>query len=90
MPRLHVTTAFMPVSVPPAEVGAVRDALDGAGVAVDSAEATMLSSNTIELDNEADAKKVLRLVDLLEDHDDVQNVYANFDIPDEILELVDA
>ena len=42
------------------------------------------------LDNESDAKKVLHLVDLLEDHDDVQNVYANFDIPDAILELVEA
>ncbi len=42
------------------------------------------------LDNESDAKKVLRLVDLLEDLDDVQNVYANFDIPDSILELVEA
>jgi transcriptional/translational regulatory protein YebC/TACO1 len=48
----------------------------------------MLPSSTIAIDTEADAKKVLRLVDLLEDNDDVQNVYANFDIPDDILELV--
>ena len=41
-------------------------------------------------DNESDAKKVLHLIDLLEEHDDVQNVYANFDIPDAILELVEA
>jgi transcriptional/translational regulatory protein YebC/TACO1 len=50
----------------------------------------LLASNTVAIGNESDAKKVLRLVDLLEDHDDVQNVYANFDIPDSILELVEA
>jgi transcriptional/translational regulatory protein YebC/TACO1 len=44
----------------------------------------------VALGTESDAKKVLHLVDLLEDHDDVQNVYANFDIPDAILELVEA
>ena len=47
----------------------------------------MVPTTTVPLDNESDAKKVLRLVDLLEEHDDVQNVYANFDIPDAILEL---
>jgi transcriptional/translational regulatory protein YebC/TACO1 len=50
----------------------------------------MVSSTTVPLDNETDAKKVLRVVDLLEEHDDVQNVYSNFDIPDSILELVEA
>jgi transcriptional/translational regulatory protein YebC/TACO1 len=69
---------------------AVRTALEEAGMAVDSSEVTLLPSTTIALDNESDAKKVLHLVDLLEDHDDVQNVYANFDIPDSILELVEA
>ena len=49
-----------------------------------------VSTTTVPLDNEADARKVLHLIDLLEDHDDVQNVYANFDIPDAILELVEA
>ena len=65
-------------------------ALEEAGIAIESAEVTMLASQTVPLDNENDAKKVLRLVDLLEDNDDVQNVYANFDIPDAILELVEA
>jgi YebC/PmpR family DNA-binding regulatory protein len=74
----------------PSDVGAVRAAIEEAGVVVDSAEATMLPTTTIALDNETDAKKVLRLIDLLEELDDVQNVYANFDIPDAILELVDA
>jgi transcriptional/translational regulatory protein YebC/TACO1 len=50
----------------------------------------MLPTTTVPLDNESDAKMVLHLIDLLEEHDDVQNVYANFDIPDSILELVEA
>ena len=50
----------------------------------------MLATTSVPLDNEGDARKVLRLIDLLEDHDDVQNVYANFDIPDAIIELVEA
>ena len=45
---------------------------------------------TIALETEADARKVLRVVDALEDHDDVQAVYANFDIPDSVLEALDA
>ena len=78
------------VTTPPSDMPTVRGALDEASMAVESAEVTMISSNTINLDNEGDAKKVLHLIDLLEDHDDVQNVYANFDIPDAILELVEA
>ncbi len=76
------------VTTPPSDLPAVRATLDDAGVEVDSAEVTLLPSTTIALDNESDAKKVLHLVDLLEDHDDVQNVYANFDIPEEILATV--
>jgi YebC/PmpR family DNA-binding regulatory protein len=78
------------VTTAPPDLAAVRDGLERAGIGIDSAEVTMVASNTVPLDNESDAKKVLRLIDLLEDHDDVQNVYANFDIPDNILELVEA
>ena len=78
------------ITTAPGELPAVRDALEVAGIGFDSAEVTLLASNTVPLDNESDAKKVLRLIDLLEEHDDVQNVYANFDIPDNILELVEA
>ncbi len=78
------------VTTPPSDVTAVKAAIEESGIAVESAEATMLASNTVPLDNESDAKKVLHLIDLLEEHDDVQNVYANFDIPDSILELVGA
>jgi YebC/PmpR family DNA-binding regulatory protein len=75
---------------PPGELGTLRAALESAGIPFDSADLTMVSTTTTPLDNEADARKVLRLIDALEDHDDVQNVYANFDIPDSVLELVEA
>jgi len=78
------------ITTPPSDFAAVRDALEKSGVTVESAEPTMVASSTIPLATESDARKVLRLVDLLEEHDDVQNVYANFDIPDEILDLVEA
>jgi YebC/PmpR family DNA-binding regulatory protein len=78
------------VTTAPGEMPAVRDALEASATAIESADITLVASNTVPLDNESDAKKVLRLIDLLEDLDDVQNVYANFDIPDSILELVEA
>jgi YebC/PmpR family DNA-binding regulatory protein len=62
----------------------VRAAVEAAGIQVLSAEVTMLPHNTVPVDG-PEAKAVLRLVEMLEDHDDVQAVYANFDIPDEVL-----
>jgi len=73
----------------PTDFNGLRQALEDAKVPIDSAELTMVATQTVPLDNEADAKKVLRLLDALEDNDDVQNVYANFDIPDAVLELVE-
>jgi YebC/PmpR family DNA-binding regulatory protein len=78
------------VTTAPSDLAAVRDALAGAGLAVESAELTLVPTTTVPLEKEADARKVLHLVDLLEDHDDVQAVHANFDIPDAVLELVEA
>ncbi len=63
----------------------VVEALKEAGFGLSSAEVTMLPQNTVKLDKDS-AKKVLRLVDALEDYEDVQEVYANFDISDEILQ----
>jgi YebC/PmpR family DNA-binding regulatory protein len=74
----------------PSDLAGLRAALEEAGIAFDSADVTMLPTTTVPLDSEADARKVLKLIDALEDHDDVQNVYANFDIPDAIIELVEA
>jgi YebC/PmpR family DNA-binding regulatory protein len=53
-----------------------------------AAETSMLPKTTVAVEDETDAKKVLRLMDALEDNDDVQDVYANFDIPEHVLELV--
>src|SRR5206468_7149687 len=78
------------VTSPPGELGRLRAALDAAGIAFDSADITMLPSSVVPLATESDSRKVLRLIDALEDHDDVQNVYANFDIPDAILQSVEA
>ena len=67
----------------PGDLEAVRKALEGAGVSVDSAESTMIAKQTVELDS-AKARQALRLVELLEDLDDVQRVTANFDIPEDV------
>jgi YebC/PmpR family DNA-binding regulatory protein len=67
----------------------VRTALQDAGIDYDSADTSFLPSVQVPLDEEG-ARKVLRLVDALEDLDDVQNVYANFDVSDEVLEAVGA
>jgi YebC/PmpR family DNA-binding regulatory protein len=71
----------------PASFEAVKRQLREAGVGWLSAELTQIASNTVLLD-ENGAKKVLRLIEMLEELDEVQNVYANFDIPDEVLEKV--
>lgn len=62
----------------------VREALEAAEITVQSAELTMIPQNTIEVDAET-GRKLMRLVDALEENDDVQNVHANFDLPDEVL-----
>ncbi len=71
----------------PADLAAVRDALAAAGIALESAELTMVPKNTVKLE-ENDARKTMKIMDALEDSDDVQEVFANFDIPDEILEAL--
>ena len=67
----------------PSELEAVRQALEQAGVTVESAESTMVAKNTVELDS-AKARQALRLVEQLEDLEDVQRVTANFDIPEDV------
>jgi YebC/PmpR family DNA-binding regulatory protein len=68
---------------------AVRTALQAAGVDYDSADASFVPSMQVELDREG-AGKVFRLVEALEDLDDVQNVFANFDVSDDVMESLDA
>ena len=76
------------ITTPAAELHAVRTAIEAAGVSVKSSDLTMIATTSVELADEAAAKQVLRLIDALEEHDDVEAVYANFDIPEHILELV--
>jgi YebC/PmpR family DNA-binding regulatory protein len=74
------------VSASPEHLSAVREAVESAGFTVESAELALIPKTTIEVDDEGQAKKVLRLIDALEENDDVQEVYANFDIPERVLE----
>jgi len=70
----------------PTEFVAVKLALDAVGVTIASAETAYIPQNTVAIESKEDAAKILRLLDLLEDNDDVQNVFANYDIPEEWLE----
>jgi YebC/PmpR family DNA-binding regulatory protein len=76
------------VTTGPADLHRVRDALDAAGIPVTSADLLMLPSTTVPLTDEAGARAVLRVIDALEEQDDVQTVNANFDIPDDVLQAV--
>jgi YebC/PmpR family DNA-binding regulatory protein len=76
------------VTCAPEALTAVREAIEQAGIEVDSAELTMVPKTTISLEDEGSAKKTLRLIDALEESDDVQEVYANFDIPEQVMEAV--
>jgi YebC/PmpR family DNA-binding regulatory protein len=73
------------VTAAPQDLENVRRTLEGRGVPIQSAEVTYVPQSTIRLEGK-DAQQVLRLVEGLEELDDVQTVYANFDIPDEVLE----
>jgi YebC/PmpR family DNA-binding regulatory protein len=72
------------------DVWALKVALEAAGIAVASASASMVSSSLVPVTDAAAAKAVLRIMDELEEHDDVQDVFANFDIPDELVAAVGA
>jgi YebC/PmpR family DNA-binding regulatory protein len=76
------------VTAEPEVLSAVREAIEAAGFTPESAELTMVPKTTVAVESESAAKKLLRLIEELEDDDDVQDVYANFDIPDAVLEAV--
>lgn len=76
--RWLVTTAA-------SELTAVRDALEKAGLGATTSELSMVPTTTVEVISETESKRVLRLIEALDDHDDVQNVYSNFDIPDAVM-----
>lgn len=70
----------------PSDVSDLRAALEGADLAVRSSGTTMVPATLVPIEDVGDAKKVLRLIDFLEDSDDVQEVYANYDIPDAVMD----
>src|SRR5688572_4764221 len=76
------------VSGAPEDVAAVRKAIEDAGIKVESAELSMVPKTTVEIAEEPSAKKLIRLIEALEENDDIQGVYANFDIPEQVLEAV--
>jgi YebC/PmpR family DNA-binding regulatory protein len=76
------------ITTSPEALSSVREALEQAGIEVESAETSMVPKTTVELSDEAAARKTLRLIDALEELDDVNEVYANFDIPEQVLEAV--
>ena len=71
--------------VRPQDLAAGRDALEAAGMTVESAELAMVPSTMVPVAEEGEVRRVLRLLEALDDHDDVQNVCSNFDTPDEVL-----
>jgi len=73
------------VTCAPTDLHALQQAIEEAGLAAESAELTLVPDATVPVTEEGEAKKVLRLVEALDDHDDVQSVHANFDIPEPVL-----
>ena len=82
---LKTESAAYEVTTVPKDFEAVKQALQKAGIEWQSADLTMLPSSVVPVRDEASARKVLGLMDLLEEHDDVNHAYANFDIPEDIL-----
>ena len=74
------------VTCDPSATPAVSESISAGGLSIISAESPLVSDNLVSLDTVEDAKSVLRIIDALEDNDDVQDVYANFDMSDEVLE----
>lgn len=78
------------VTCAPTQTGSVRTALEASGMTVTSAEVALVPTTSVPVEAEGEARSVLRLIEALEDHEDVQAVWSNFDIPDALLELVEA
>ena len=80
--------AVFQVVTTPDDFATVREALEADGVKFIEASVSMVPQNTVDITDEKPARQILKLLESLEDHDDVQNVYANFDIPDDLMEAV--
>lgn len=80
---------YYEVLTDPHDFLAVKEALENNKIVTETAEVTSLPSTTVQMNSVKEAKQVLDLIDVLEDQDDTQNVYANFDIPDEIMDKLE-
>ena len=76
------------VTTAPESLHAVREALEAAEITIDSADSTLVPKTLVSIEDESMARKVVRMMDELEENDDVQAVYSNFDIPERVLEAV--
>lgn len=79
---------FLEVTTTPKELFAIKEALEKAGAKIESAEAKLVPANTVKVNDEPTAKKIMNLIEILEDNDDVSSVSTNVDIPAEIMEKV--
>ena len=86
---LSVEDGAFEIYTAPEELMKVRDALEEAGFVCEKAEFDFVAKNPVKVENAEDAQKVMKLIDALEDDEDVANVYSNVDISDEILEQLD-
>ncbi len=86
---LTVDELFFQITCAPHDFDRVRSCLAGKNVPIESGELSMVPKNEVKVEDPETAKKVLALVEDLEDNDDVQNVYSNFDIPDEVLKQIE-
>ncbi|MCX7759800.1 MAG: YebC/PmpR family DNA-binding transcriptional regulator [Hydrogenothermaceae bacterium] len=80
---------YYEIRTSPSELYTVKENLEKMGVPISKAEITKIPTTTVQITNEETATKLMKLLDALEDNDDVQKVYANFDIPEKILEKVE-
>ncbi|KKM09213.1 transcriptional regulator [Clostridiales bacterium PH28_bin88] len=87
---VSVDDGVLEVITAPEDLERVKQGLSGAGLKFEQAEMTMVPKNTVTVEDEGQARQVLRLMELLEDHDDVQAVFANFDIPEEIMSKIES
>ncbi len=78
------------VTTPPSDLPQIREALDEAGIAVESADLAMLPTSTVEVTDVAQVKGLMKLMDLLDDLDDVQDVHGNMDVSDELMDEASA
>ena len=82
---MQTSSGVYEITCQPAAYEKLKEALEKENIAMQVAEISMVPQNTVPVDDAVTAKKILSLMEAFDDHDDVQNVYANFDIPDEIM-----